>query len=50
MKDGQETKPLYGDIPESLQYYIYYDAIARDLSMEYAETKIADQTYIYRCT
>ncbi|TLP43442.1 antirestriction protein ArdA [Cohaesibacter sp. CAU 1516] len=41
---------LYGDIPESLQYYIDYDAIAHDLGMEYSETEIAGQTYIYRCS
>lgn len=41
---------LFGDIPESLKFYIDYDAIARDLAMEYSETTIAGQTYVYRCS
>lgn len=40
---------LYGEIPESLQFYVDYDAIARDLSFEYTETVIAGVRYIYRC-
>lgn len=40
---------LYGDIPESLQFYIDYEAIARDLSVEYSETVIAGSSVIYRC-
>lgn len=40
---------LYGDIPESLQYYIDYDAIARDLRGDYAETEIDGVRYIYSC-
>ena len=40
---------LYGDIPESLQFYIDYEAIARDLSVEYSETVIAGSRVIYRC-
>ena len=40
---------LFGDIPERLQFYIDYDAIARDLGMDYAETTIAGQRLIYRC-
>ena len=39
---------LYGDIPEQLQYYIDYDAIARDLAVEYTETVIAGERLIYR--
>lgn len=39
---------LYGDIPENLQFYIDYDAIARDLAVEYTETEIAGQPLIYR--
>lgn len=39
---------LYGEVPKSLQYYIDYDAIARDLSVEYSETEIAGQRLIYR--
>lgn len=41
---------LFGEIPEQLQYYLDYDAIARDLAMDYTETQIAGQTYIYRCS
>ncbi|UWQ31634.1 antirestriction protein ArdA [Leisingera sp. M527] len=40
---------LYGDIPEHLQFYIDYDAIARDLAVDYTETEIAGETLIYRC-
>ncbi|NRA88904.1 MAG: antirestriction protein ArdA, partial [Rhizobiales bacterium] len=40
---------LFGEIPESIQYYIDYDAVARDLGMDYSETNIAGQNLIYRC-
>lgn len=40
---------IYGDIPESLRFYIDYDAIARDLSMEYSEITIAGDHYVYAC-
>ncbi len=40
---------LYGEIPESLQYYIDFDAIARDLSVEFTETTIAGGRYVYAC-
>ncbi|MEM5476885.1 antirestriction protein ArdA [Pacificibacter sp. AS14] len=40
---------LYGDIPENLTYYIDFDAIARDLSVEYTETSIAGGRYVYAC-
>ena len=39
----------FGDIPERLQFYIDYDAIARDLSMDYAEAEVAGTHLIYRC-
>lgn len=39
---------LFGDIPEHLAGYIDLDAIARDLSCDYAETCIAGQRLIYR--
>jgi antirestriction protein len=39
---------LFGEIPESLQFYIDYEAIARDLAMDYAEAVIASTNYIYR--
>lgn len=40
---------LFGPIPESIAGYLDYDAIARDLSMDYAELSIAGSHYIYRC-
>jgi len=40
---------LFGEIPERLQYYLDYDAIARDLSVDYIETAIAGEPLIYRC-
>lgn len=40
---------LYGEIPERLQFYLDYDAIARDLSMDYTETQMAGVNIIYRC-
>jgi antirestriction protein len=40
---------LYGDIPTNLQNYLDYDAIGRDLAMDYAETTIDGTRYIYRC-
>ncbi|MEP5730849.1 MAG: antirestriction protein ArdA [Sulfitobacter sp.] len=39
---------LFGDIPERLQFYLDYDAIARDLSMDYSEAEVAGQNLIYR--
>ncbi|KHA51920.1 antirestriction protein ArdA [Sulfitobacter geojensis] len=40
---------LYGEIPESLQYYIDFDAIARDLSVEFSEATVAGGRYVYAC-
>jgi antirestriction protein len=40
---------LLGEIPKHLQYYIDYDAIARDLGMDYSEITIAGKRFIYRC-
>ena len=40
----------FGEIPESLQFYINYDTIARDLSMDYSEICIAGKNLIYRCS
>lgn len=40
---------LFGTIPESIAPYIDYDAIARDLGMDYTETTIAGETCVYRC-
>ncbi len=41
---------LYGDIPDSLQFYINTDAMARDLAVDYSQTTIAGQRLIYRCS
>ncbi|MCH2037264.1 MAG: antirestriction protein ArdA [Rickettsiales bacterium] len=40
---------LFGDIPENIQFYLDYDAIARDLGMDYSETCVAGNNIIYRC-
>ena len=39
---------VMGDIPNHLQFYIDYDAIARDLAMDYCEIEIAGDYLIYR--
>ncbi|MGH1417100.1 MAG: antirestriction protein ArdA [Pelagimonas sp.] len=41
---------LFGDVPERLQFYIDYDAIARDLACDYSEATISGQRLIYRAT
>lgn len=41
---------LFGDIPENLQFYIDYDAIAGDLAVEYSEIEIAGDRLIYRAS
>jgi len=40
---------LFGDIPDQFEAYIDYEAIARDLAVEYSETSIAGEGLIYRC-
>lgn len=40
---------LFGEVPKPFRFYIDYDAIARDLAVNYAETTIAGTHYIYRC-
>ena len=40
---------IFGTIPERLQNYLDYDAMARDLGMDYSETTIAGKRLIYRC-
>ncbi|ESQ76546.1 antirestriction protein ArdA [Asticcacaulis sp. YBE204] len=40
---------LYGVIPETLRNYIDYEAIGRDLSMDYAQVTVDGTPYIYRC-
>lgn len=39
---------LFGDIPENIRYYLDMDAIARDLGMDYSETRIAGRNLVYR--
>jgi Antirestriction protein (ArdA). len=39
---------LFGDIPDTLAPYLDYDAIARDLACDYAESVIAGDRLIYR--
>lgn len=43
------SEGLFGDIPQTLEFYIDYEAIARDLSADYTETVIAGTNLIYRC-
>ena len=40
---------LYGEIPAPLRNYIDYDAIARDLSVDYSDIQLDGTRYIYRC-
>jgi len=40
---------LLGDIPDRIQCYLDYDAIARDLGMDYAIAEIDGHTCAYRC-
>lgn len=40
---------LFGEIPDHLAHYIDYDAIARDLAVDYSQTTINGQSLIYRC-
>ncbi len=39
---------LFGDIPDNIQCYLDFDAIARDLSMDYTEARLNGINYIYR--
>ncbi len=39
---------LFGPIPEPLQFYLDYEAIAHDLAVDYAETDIAGVRCVYR--
>ncbi|MCW5608895.1 MAG: antirestriction protein ArdA [Nitrosomonas sp.] len=41
---------LYGEIPDTLQFYIDYDAIARDLSVDFSEIVIDDTRIVYACS
>ena len=38
---------LYGEIPDPLRFYIDYEAIARDLSVDFCETEVAGERLIY---
>ena len=40
---------LYGEIPEALRNYIDFEAIARDLSVEYYDVRLNGTGYVYRC-
>jgi len=40
---------LFGDIPANLACYLDYDAMARDLAMDYTEMEIVGQRLVYRC-
>ncbi|MDI7774702.1 antirestriction protein ArdA [Asticcacaulis sp. EMRT-3] len=40
---------LFGDIPDSIQNYLDYDSMARDLSIDYGQVTIDGAPYIYRC-
>jgi antirestriction protein len=41
---------LFGDIPKSIENYLDYDAIARDLGMDYGTVIIDGTRYAYRAT
>lgn len=43
------SEGLYGPIPEALQFYIDYDAIARDLAVDFSESEIAGERFIHAC-
>ena len=40
---------LFGDVPERFQFYIDYEAVARDLSVDYSMIEIAGNRLAYRC-
>lgn len=39
----------FGEVSKALARYIDYDAVARDLSVDYSEITIAGETFVYRC-
>jgi len=39
---------LFGEIPAAIANYLDYDAIARDLGMDYSETVIDGARYVFR--
>jgi len=51
MKDLAEQfleEGLFGEIPESIRYYLDYDLIALDLEADYSTTEIAGVRLAYR--
>ncbi|OXT01642.1 antirestriction protein ArdA [Notoacmeibacter marinus] len=40
---------LFGDIPDRLQCYLDFEAIARDLGIDYSMTGIAGRRFAFRC-
>lgn len=40
---------MFGEIPKALEWYIDYEAIAYNLSMDYSEVTIAGKNLIYTC-
>ena len=40
---------LFGEIPERLASYLDYEAIARDLAVDYSEVEIAGTHFIFHC-
>lgn len=41
---------LFGEVPEPFQFYIDYDAIARDLAVEYTQVTVGGERVIYRAS
>lgn len=39
----------FGSVPEALAPYIDYDAVARDLGIDYCEITIAGESFVYAC-
>lgn len=40
---------MFCDIPERFHFYIDWELVARDLSVDYAEANIAGERVVYRC-
>lgn len=40
---------MFGEIPKTLEWYIDYESIAYNLSMDYSEVTIAGKNLIYTC-
>lgn len=39
---------LFGEIPDPIRHYLDYDAMARDLAMDYSHAVVAGASYVYR--